>query len=168
MGPARGFRGFAAVRTARKARGQRRLPSPLGPARILNLRETALVFFILLLSAGAGFCSPEKMKGPDAKPSRGSVASVPEAAFPKIVLLGAVGAFQRYISPTDGDRCGFTPSCSAFGKEAVRRQGPLVGVLMTADRLMRCTFFKRPGPDYLLLPNGRLYDPVENNLIANP
>jgi len=127
---------------------------------------SALTGSLVLLAAGSGFCSPERMKGPDAKTVPRADIRDPETALPKIVLLGAVTVFQRYISPTDGDRCGFTPSCSAFGREAVRREGALVGVLATADRLMRCTIFKRPGAGYLLLPHGMLYDPVENNLLS--
>jgi hypothetical protein len=37
---------------------------------------------------------------------------------------------------------------------------------MTADRLTRCNIWKEPGPDYFLLPNGRLYDPISNNLLV--
>jgi putative membrane protein insertion efficiency factor len=129
---------------------------------------TALACGFSLLAVTAASASPEKMKAPDARPIHRAEIREPETMVSKIVLLGAVSFFQRYISPTDGDRCGFTPTCSAFGREAVRREGAFAGVLVTADRLMRCTYFKRPGPDYLLLPSGKLYDPVENNLLHNP
>lgn len=120
---------------------------------------------LLVGTVSMGFASPEKMRGPDAKPFRTQEGREPETSVTRLFFLGAVSVFQKYVSPTDGDRCGFSPSCSAFGREAVDRQGPFLGVLVTADRLMRCTLFKRPGPDYLLLPDGRLFDPVENNLL---
>jgi putative component of membrane protein insertase Oxa1/YidC/SpoIIIJ protein YidD len=130
----------------------------------------ALIVLLSLLpgSVFTVLASPEKMRGPDAKPFRTVEGRDPETSVTRLFFLGAVSGFQRYISPTDGDRCGFTPSCSAFGRDAVDRRGPFLGVLLTADRLMRCTLFKRPGPDYLPLPDGRLFDPVENNLLFTP
>ena len=128
----------------------------------------SLLMYSILYSGSAVLASPEKMRGPDAKPFRTVEGRDPETSVTRLFFLGAVSGFQRYISPTDGDRCGFTPSCSAFGRDAVDRRGPFLGVLLTADRLMRCTLFKRPGPDYLPLPDGRLFDPVENNLLFTP
>ncbi len=130
----------------------------------------ALTIFAALSAATLIFAlpalpSPERMRAPDSKPGGEAMPLEPETSVTRLFFLGAVGVFQRYISPTDGDRCGFSPSCSAFGRAAVDRNGPLLGVIITADRLMRCTMFKRPGPDYLLLPDGRLFDPLENNLL---
>ena len=133
-----------------------------------SVASAALVLCLVLPTHSAVFGSPEKMKGPDAKRQRPAQARDIETSAPRIVLLGAVTGFQRYISPTDGDRCGFVPSCSAFARQAVGRRGAVLGVLATADRLMRCTVFKAPGPDYLLLPDGMLFDPVENNLLSTP
>jgi putative membrane protein insertion efficiency factor len=121
---------------------------------------------LLVYSGSAVLASPEKMRAPDAKPFSAREVRDPETSVVRLFFLGAISGFQRYVSPTDGDRCGFTPTCSAFGRDAVERRGPFSGVLVTADRLMRCTHFKRPGPDYLLLPDGQLFDPVENNLLT--
>ncbi len=126
---------------------------------IAVLSAAALIFALPALP------SPERMRAPDSKPAGEAAPLEPETSVTRLFFLGAVGVFQRYISPTDGDRCGFSPSCSAFGRAAVHRQGPLLGVIITADRLMRCTMFKHPGPDYLLLSDGRLFDPLENNLL---
>lgn len=82
-----------------------------------------------------------------------------------MILGNAIRFYQNIISPTQTGRCGFHPSCSTFGMQAVERYGPLRGVMMTADRLTRCNFFKEHGPDYLLRPDGRLYDPVSANLL---
>lgn len=79
-----------------------------------------------------------------------------------IAMLGLIGVYQRFVSPVGGvDRCGFRPSCSAYGRQAILDQGPAVGVIMIGDRLTRCNVFERPG--YSRLPNGKLYDPVSNN-----
>jgi putative component of membrane protein insertase Oxa1/YidC/SpoIIIJ protein YidD len=89
----------------------------------------------------------------------------PETSSVRLVFLGAIALFQERISPIDGPRCGFSPSCSAFGRQAVREQGPVRGVAMTADRLMRDTVFAAPGPGDSVLPNGLLFDPVSRNLL---
>ncbi|MCP4115274.1 MAG: membrane protein insertion efficiency factor YidD [Desulfobacteraceae bacterium] len=46
--------------------------------------------------------------------------------------------YGKYISPADGDRCAMAPSCSAYAGEAFRKHGPLMGWIMTCDRLVRC------------------------------
>jgi putative membrane protein insertion efficiency factor len=80
-------------------------------------------------------------------------------------LLGSVRFFQKQISPIDGPRCSFSPTCSQFGYEAVHDHGPALGIIMTADRLMRCSYWTEAGLDYARLPNGALHDPVTNNLL---
>jgi len=104
------------------------------------------------------------MKGP-----RGEVRDLdgkdhPETSSIRVAMLGLIGFYQHFVSPAGGvDRCGFRPSCSRYGHQAIREQGPVVGVMMTADRLTRCNLFERPG--YTRLPNGKLYDPVSDNLL---
>src|SRR5512145_1521224 len=104
-----------------------------------------LALCLVLPALSAAFGSPEKMKGPEAQRHRHTVSQEPETSAPRLVLLGTLTLFQRYLSPIDGERCGFAPSCSAFAREAVGRRGAVEGVLATADRLMRCTLFKLPG-----------------------
>ena len=45
--------------------------------------------------------------------------------------------FQDIISPVDGPRCNSHPTCSAYARQSLARHGPLVGWIMTCDRLMR-------------------------------
>jgi len=59
------------------------------------------------------------------------------------VVLGAIKAYRR-LSPRLPTRCRFTPTCSAYGLEAVRRYGTRKGLRLTAGRLLRC----RPGIPY--------------------
>ena len=80
-------------------------------------------------------------------------------------LLGSVRFFQKQISPIDGPRCSFSPTCSQFGYEAVHDHGSALGIVMTADRLMRCSYWTEAGFDYTRLPDGALHDPVANNLL---
>lgn len=83
----------------------------------------------------------------------------------KSFLLGGVRFFQKQISPIDGPRCNFSPTCSQYGYQAVHEHGSALGVVMIADRLMRCSFWTEAGADYVRLPNGALSDPVANNLV---
>ncbi len=55
----------------------------------------------------------------------------------RVSLEASITFFQKTLSPQDGPVCRFRPSCSTFGKRAVRKNGVLEGLLQTADRLMR-------------------------------
>jgi putative membrane protein insertion efficiency factor len=85
----------------------------------------------------------------------------------KIVVNSSLHAYQKFISPGQGDVCNFSPSCSHFAKEAISEHGPLWGTLMAADRLMRCNpwAYTHYGTYYREIKNYKLYDPVENNFI---
>lgn len=111
--------------------------------------------------------SRAKMKAPDAGVHiHGAAMEQTDTSSVRLVGLGAIRFYQKWVSPIGGsNRCGFSPSCSAYGYRAIREQGLAVGILMTADRLMRCNIWKSPGPDYTLLPNGKLYDPPAKNIL---
>jgi putative membrane protein insertion efficiency factor len=56
---------------------------------------------------------------------------------------GAIGSFliqvyRDYLSPIDGSRCPYSPTCSRYGQESFKLHGYLTGSFMTADRLIRC------------------------------
>jgi len=63
----------------------------------------------------------------------------------------AVAAYRRTISPlfarTGIVQCRFSPSCSAYAAEALRRRGFLPGTALTAWRLLRCNPFVKGGDD---------------------
>lgn len=67
--------------------------------------------------------------------------------------------YKTFISSQDGQSCSFTPSCSEFGMEAVKRQGVFTGILNTFDRLTRCNSLS---PEkYTIHPHTHLlYDPL--------
>ena len=55
-----------------------------------------------------------------------------------IALLSApIRAYRAMISPLMPHTCRFTPSCSVYALEALRRHGPLRGLWLTAARLSR-------------------------------
>jgi putative membrane protein insertion efficiency factor len=128
-----------------------------------------LVFFLYctLVVTGSSFASSSKMKGPgSANRTHEATRNIKTSSGDSSALLCAIKFYKEWISPIGGrDRCGFRPSCSSYGYRSIEAQGPLIGVLMTADRLIRCNIWKKPGPDYTLLPNGKLYDPPSKNLL---
>ena len=123
-----------------------------------------LVFswFIFLPGASA---SDFTMKGPKEKPVPSGGSQEIETSCLTTAFMGGVQVYQRWISPVRGIECGFRPSCSHYSLISIREQGPVIGLLMTADRLTRCHIWKEPGLDYFLLPNGKLFDPPSRNLL---
>ena len=68
--------------------------------------------------------------------------------------------YKEVISSQDIDACVFTPSCSVYAIESIKRDGMLVGFFTAIDRITRCN----PGR-HKNLPvdplTGKYFDPVE-------
>ena len=56
----------------------------------------------------------------------------------KLVATGLIRLYQKFISSQDGPTCNFVPTCSRFGMACIQEYGILRGVILTADRLIRC------------------------------
>ena len=56
----------------------------------------------------------------------------------KIVLLGLIHLYQRFISPMFGPHCRFEPTCSAYAASAIAQHGALRGTVMGLRRIVRC------------------------------
>ena len=72
----------------------------------------------------------------------------------QFILLGALRAYRVVISPVltalggpFGLGCRFTPTCSAYAVEAVRRHGAARGGWLALQRLARCHPWGGCGPD---------------------
>lgn len=65
------------------------------------------------------------------------------------ILLLPVHFYRSCISPMFPPCCRFTPTCSQYAIEAVRKHGPVKGGWLALRRILRC----RPG-------GGSGYDPV--------
>ena len=65
--------------------------------------------------------------------------------------IGAIDAYRATLSPLLGRtglaRCRFQPTCSSYGREAIRRYGLPRGAWLTAARLARCHPWAKGGPD---------------------
>ncbi|MBQ3634881.1 MAG: membrane protein insertion efficiency factor YidD [Bacteroidales bacterium] len=65
------------------------------------------------------------------------------------LLILPIRFYQMFISPLTPPVCRFTPTCSQYAVEALRKHGPLKGLWLATKRILRC----RPG-------GGSGYDPV--------
>jgi len=65
----------------------------------------------------------------------------------KRLLLALIGFYHREISPRVPPTCRFTPTCSAYAKEAIERHGALRGCLLGVWRVLRCNPFCKGGYD---------------------
>jgi putative membrane protein insertion efficiency factor len=65
------------------------------------------------------------------------------------ILIGLIRFYQYAISPYLMPSCRYTPSCSAYGVEAIHKYGPFKGGWLTIKRFLSC------GPW-----GGSGYDPV--------
>jgi len=67
--------------------------------------------------------------------------------LPRRGLAAVIRGYQIAISPALPPSCRFTPSCSQYALDAVRRYGALKGSWLAARRLARCHPFHRGGFD---------------------
>ncbi|HXV06254.1 MAG TPA: membrane protein insertion efficiency factor YidD [Solirubrobacterales bacterium] len=65
----------------------------------------------------------------------------------KRVLLAAIAAYRRWVSPALPRHCRYEPTCSAYAVEAIGRFGPARGTLLASWRLLRCNPFSHGGFD---------------------
>ncbi len=54
------------------------------------------------------------------------------------IFLLLIKGYQLLLSPILGGSCRYTPTCSQYGVEAIRRYGPFKGGWLTLKRIGRC------------------------------
>lgn len=105
--------------------------APARPERVRTLAP-------LLLAAVVGFTVGDSMM-----PAR-------EQAVARLAIA-AIDAYRASVSPLFGRSrlisCRFNPTCSAYGREAIRRYGLLKGAVLAAGRILRCHPFAQGGYD---------------------
>ena len=57
--------------------------------------------------------------------------------FSQLLLL-LIFFYQKCISPLKPPSCRFTPTCSQYAVEAIRKHGPLKGLYLAIKRILRC------------------------------
>ncbi len=64
-----------------------------------------------------------------------------------LLFLGIIKLYQWLISPLLGANCRYTPTCSQYGIEAIKKYGPFKGGWLTLKRIGRCHPWGRHGHD---------------------
>jgi putative membrane protein insertion efficiency factor len=65
-------------------------------------------------------------------------------AFP---FIGLIKIYQLIISPWMGPSCRYTPTCSQYAIEAIKKYGILKGGWLAAKRILRCNPWGGHGHD---------------------
>ena len=64
-------------------------------------------------------------------------------------FLFLIFLYQKLISPLLRPTCRYTPTCSQYTKEAIKKYGPLKGIWISLNRILKCNPW-----------GGKGYDPV--------
>ncbi|WP_367273375.1 membrane protein insertion efficiency factor YidD [Galactobacter sp.] len=88
--------------------------------------------------------------------------------IPRYAVIGFLKLYRLVISPIYGQVCGYFPSCSAYGLEAVTVHGVLKGGWLTTRRILRCNPWSQGGidpvpPGKRIWPEGRAPRIIELN-----
>ncbi len=63
------------------------------------------------------------------------------------LLIGLIRLYQYALSPFIGPSCRFTPTCSEYACQALRKHGFLKGVWLGVRRISRCHPWNPGGHD---------------------
>nr|WP_311147012.1 membrane protein insertion efficiency factor YidD [Prevotella pallens] len=55
--------------------------------------------------------------------------------------------YQRFITPFTPPSCRFTPTCSEYAKQALKKHGPIKGLALAIWRILRCNPWGGSGYD---------------------
>jgi putative membrane protein insertion efficiency factor len=62
-------------------------------------------------------------------------------------VIGAIGFYQRNISPARPGCCKYWPTCSQYAIDAVEKKGLIKGSALACWRILRCNPFSKGGFD---------------------
>ena len=111
--------------------------------RLVFICVSCLSVFVFVLPAFSGEAADLafiRKFNPIVKPKPQEVVrfNPQETSELKLVATGLIRFYQKFISSQDVPACGFHPSCSRFGMACIQKYGMVRGLLLTADRLIRC------------------------------
>ncbi|SFG72322.1 membrane protein insertion efficiency factor YidD [Oribacterium sp. WCC10] len=62
-------------------------------------------------------------------------------------LIILIRCYQIFISPYIGAHCKYTPTCSQYAIEAIKKYGCIKGILLATWRILRCNPWSKGGYD---------------------
>ena len=63
------------------------------------------------------------------------------------LFIGLIKLYQYFISPLTGASCRYTPTCSQYGVESVKKYGAFKGGWLTLKRIASCNPWGGHGHD---------------------
>ena len=134
------------------------------PIRCILLYSCLIVLWTLWAVGGASAEQSNSMRAPT-PPRRieRPAAAVTEGTLPTQVFDAYLRFFQQVISPVDGARSNMYPTGSAYARQAIKKHGALVGMVLTAERLMHEGNEDQVSPRIRKYGLWRVHDPVEAN-----
>ena len=63
------------------------------------------------------------------------------------LLCQPIVFYQKFISPLTPPTCRFTPTCSEYAKQALKKHGPIKGLALAVWRILRCNPWGGSGYD---------------------
>lgn len=63
------------------------------------------------------------------------------------VMLALIAFYRTCISPLKPPTCRYTPTCSQYAVEAIKKYGPIKGGWLALKRILRCNPFGGSGFD---------------------
>jgi len=66
-------------------------------------------------------------------------------SFVQKFFLGAIGFYQKFLSPNFGRNCRFYPSCSSYTIQAIEKYGTPKGLQKGFWRILRCNPYNKGG-----------------------
>jgi len=55
-----------------------------------------------------------------------------------LIITNAFVFYKKHVSSHDYGKCNFTPSCSEYALDAIKKKGIIIGIIMFFDRFSRC------------------------------
>lgn len=63
------------------------------------------------------------------------------------LMLTLIAFYRSFISPLTPPACRYTPTCSQYAQEAIKKYGPFRGGWLALKRILRCHPFGGSGYD---------------------
>ena len=64
-----------------------------------------------------------------------------------LIMIGLVKIYQNVISPITPASCRYTPTCSSYSIEAIKKYGPFKGGYLSIKRFLSCNPWGGHGHD---------------------
>jgi putative membrane protein insertion efficiency factor len=87
----------------------------------------------------------------------------PEASVAATPFLWMLSFYQKTVGPVVSGRCPMYPTCSQYSVDAIRKHGPAIGIILTADRIIHELDEQNDAPLVKIGSRYRYADPVGNN-----